>query len=153
MLAVESHVGLVAMCNKKYQVRLGRNSNSSNLHTIPVQQEMLCLRCIYFQGQPMLWMELTLGIHQQGGYWPSSSMGGLSITLPNVSLFVLLLMAIHYISTFIYLNFARKTISYMYCLPLHLSHLTQPLDMSFFKPLKSAWGKACNSYCATNPGF
>ena len=41
----------------------------------------------------------------------------------------------------------------MYCLPPHLSHLTQPLDVSFFKPLKSAWGKACISYCATNPGF
>ena len=50
-------------------------------------------------------------------------------------------------------KFCRDNNILLYCLPPHSSHLTQPLDVSFFKPLKSAWGKACNSYCATNPGF
>ena len=50
-------------------------------------------------------------------------------------------------------KFCRENNIILYCLPPHSSHLTQPLDVSFFKPLKSAWGKACNSYCATNPGF
>ena len=50
-------------------------------------------------------------------------------------------------------KFCRENNILLYCLPPHSSHLTQPLDVSFFKPLKSAWGKACNSYCATNPGF
>ena len=124
-----------------------------------MQQEMLCLQCIYFHGQDLsttpcliVWMELTLGIHQQGGYRPSSSMGGLPITLLNVSLFVLsfyTLMVIHHISTFTHLNLRDDNIL-LYFLPLLSSHSTQPLDV---KPLKSAWGKACNSYCATNPGF
>ena len=47
-------------------------------------------------------------------------------------------------------KFCRDDNILLYCLPLLSSHLTQPLDV---KPLKSAWGKACNSYCATNPGF
>ena len=50
-------------------------------------------------------------------------------------------------------TFCKENRILLYCLPPHSSHLTQPLDVSFFKPLKSAWGKACSSYCVTNPGF
>ena len=41
----------------------------------------------------------------------------------------------------------------LYCLPPHSSHLTQPLDVSFYKPLKAAWGKACTSYSTQHPGY
>ena len=41
---------------------------------------------------------------------------------------------------------------FLYCLPLHSSHLTQPLNVSFYKPLKAAWAKACTSYCTQNLG-
>ena len=50
-------------------------------------------------------------------------------------------------------KFCRENNILLYYLPPHSPHLTQSLDVSFFKPLKSAWEKACNSYCATNPGF
>ena len=30
--------------------------------------------------------------------------------------------------------------------------MTQPLDVSFFKPLKTAWGKACEEFCLVHPG-
>ena len=49
--------------------------------------------------------------------------------------------------------FCKENNILLYCLPPHSSHLTQPLDVSFIKPLKSAWRKACSSYCANNPGF
>ena len=32
------------------------------------------------------------------------------------------------------------------CLPPHSSHLLQPLDVGFFRSLKSAWGKECNMF-------
>ena len=41
----------------------------------------------------------------------------------------------------------------LYCLPPHSSHLTQPFDVSFYKPLKAAWGKACTSYSTQHPGY
>ena len=40
----------------------------------------------------------------------------------------------------------------LYCLPAHSSHLLQPLDVGFFRSLKSAWGKECNSYRAKSFG-
>lgn len=49
--------------------------------------------------------------------------------------------------------FCKENKILLYCLPPHSSHLTQPLDVSFFKPLKSAWGKACSDYCSNNPGY
>ena len=35
---------------------------------------------------------------------------------------------------------------------IRTSHVTQPLDVSFFKPLKVAWVKACNSFSLDHPG-
>lgn len=40
----------------------------------------------------------------------------------------------------------------MLCLPPHTSHCMQPLDVSFFKPLKAHWSAACHSYMVENPG-
>lgn len=49
--------------------------------------------------------------------------------------------------------FCRENQVLLYCLPAHSSHLMQPLDVSFFKALKTAWGKACSNYCSKNPGY
>ena len=49
--------------------------------------------------------------------------------------------------------FCQENNILLYCLPPHSSHITQPLDVSFYKPLKSAWGKACKNYCSVNPGY
>jgi len=45
------------------------------------------------------------------------------------------------------LKFSQRIIL-LHCLPPHSSHLLQPLDVEFFRSLKSAWGKACNKYRA-----
>ena len=49
-------------------------------------------------------------------------------------------------------KFCRDNGIYLYCLPPHLSHVLQPLDVSFFKPLKLAWSKLCDEYRFSNPG-
>ena len=41
---------------------------------------------------------------------------------------------------------------FLYCLPPHSSHITQPLDVGFFKPLKDAWKKECAAYRHAHPG-
>ena len=38
------------------------------------------------------------------------------------------------------------------CLPPHTTHVSQPLDVSFFKPLKSYWSEVCHRYIQDNPG-
>ncbi len=38
------------------------------------------------------------------------------------------------------------------CLPPHTTHVSQPLDVSFFKPLKSYWSEVCHRYTQDNPG-
>lgn len=50
-------------------------------------------------------------------------------------------------------TFCKDNNIHLCCLPPHSSHLMQPLDVSFYKPLKTAWGKACSNYCAQNPGY
>ena len=40
----------------------------------------------------------------------------------------------------------------LYCLPPHSSHITQPLDVGFFSPLKGAWKKSVMAYNSQNPG-
>ena len=40
----------------------------------------------------------------------------------------------------------------LYCLPPHSSHITQPLDVGFFKPLKVSWAKACDTFSLEHPG-
>ena len=49
-------------------------------------------------------------------------------------------------------KFCRDNGIYLYCLPPHTSHALQPLDVSFFKPLKPVWSKVCNEYRSSNPG-
>jgi len=34
----------------------------------------------------------------------------------------------------------------------HTTHVAQPLDVSFFGPLKQHWAKVCCDYMADNPG-
>lgn len=38
------------------------------------------------------------------------------------------------------------------CLPPHTTHVSQPLDVSFFKPLKTYWSEVCHRYMQDNPG-
>ncbi|CAH2010540.1 unnamed protein product [Acanthoscelides obtectus] len=38
------------------------------------------------------------------------------------------------------------------CLPSHTTHWLQPLDRSFFKPLKVYWNEACKKWVQNNPG-
>ena len=40
----------------------------------------------------------------------------------------------------------------LFCLPPHTTHVAQPLDVSFFGPLKKHWSKVCHSYMTDNPG-
>ena len=39
----------------------------------------------------------------------------------------------------------------MFCLPPHTTHVAQPLDVSFFGPLKKNWSKVCQ-FMSENPG-
>jgi len=38
------------------------------------------------------------------------------------------------------------------CLPPHCTHVAQPLDVSFFRPLKIYWSEACHMFMQENPG-
>ena len=38
------------------------------------------------------------------------------------------------------------------CLPPHTTHVSQPLDVSFFRPLKVYWSEGCHMYMQENPG-
>ena len=38
------------------------------------------------------------------------------------------------------------------CLPSNSTHMTQPLDVAYFKPLKVAWRKILNEFCKTKMG-
>lgn len=49
-------------------------------------------------------------------------------------------------------KFCQENGIFLYCLPPHSSHITQPLDVGFFKPLKDAWKKECERYKLANPG-
>lgn len=40
----------------------------------------------------------------------------------------------------------------VFCLPLHSTHVAQPLDVSFFQPLKVSWSEACHTFMRENPG-
>ena len=40
----------------------------------------------------------------------------------------------------------------LYCLPPHSSHITQPLDVGFYGPLKTSWRKAVAKYALDNVG-
>ena len=38
------------------------------------------------------------------------------------------------------------------CIPPNTTHATQPLDVSFFKPLKANWSSVCHKFMTDNPG-
>ena len=40
----------------------------------------------------------------------------------------------------------------IFCLPPHSTHVAQPLDISFFQPLKVYWSEACHKFMQENPG-
>lgn len=40
----------------------------------------------------------------------------------------------------------------IFCLPLHTTHLTQPLDKGYFAPLKMFWHEECQLLLSRNPG-
>ena len=44
------------------------------------------------------------------------------------------------------LQFCKEDQILLYCLPPHSSHITQPLDVGFFVPLKANWKAAVNSF-------
>ena len=48
--------------------------------------------------------------------------------------------------------FARDNGIEMITLPPHCTHTMQPLDRSFFKPLKSAYNRAADSWMSQNKG-
>ena len=47
---------------------------------------------------------------------------------------------------------AAKEKVIMFALPLHTTHVTQPLDRGCFSPLKMAWREVCHTFMAENPG-
>ena len=49
-------------------------------------------------------------------------------------------------------KFCNENHILLYCLPPHSSHITQPLDVGFFSPLKGAWKKAVIAYNCDHPG-
>ncbi|XP_021345515.1 uncharacterized protein LOC110445301 [Mizuhopecten yessoensis] len=74
--------------------------------------------------------------------------------IPDLARPVVLLVDSH--STHIDLQttrFCRENKIILYCLPAYASHIIQPLDVSFFGPLKLNWRKACKSYKDNNPGL
>ena len=40
----------------------------------------------------------------------------------------------------------------IFCLPPRSTHVAQPLDVSFFQPLKVYWSEVCHTYMQNNPG-
>ena len=40
----------------------------------------------------------------------------------------------------------------LYCLPAHLSHILQPLDVGVFSSMKEAWGKEVRKWQKKHPG-
>ena len=51
------------------------------------------------------------------------------------------------------LELARKNQIIVFCLPPHTTHVYQPLDCSFFKPLKEHWREECHKFYQKNPGL
>ena len=49
-------------------------------------------------------------------------------------------------------KFCKENRILLYCLPSHSSHITQPLDVGFYGPLKTAWKKAVSKYTLDNIG-
>ena len=73
-------------------------------------------------------------------------------SIPSVRPVLLLLdgHSAHYCPETIRMAAKEKVI--LCALPPHTTHLTQPLDIGCFAPLKVAWREICHSFCASNPG-
>lgn len=50
------------------------------------------------------------------------------------------------------LDYAAQNDIILLCLPSHTIQYLQPLDRSFFKPLKSSWQRAVTNWVHSNPG-
>ena len=50
------------------------------------------------------------------------------------------------------IKFAKDHEIIIFCLPPHTTHEAQPLDVSFFGPLKINWGHVCHEYYQAAPG-
>lgn len=50
------------------------------------------------------------------------------------------------------IRFARSHSVIIFCLPPHTTHEAQPLDISFFGPLKNNWSEVCHRFLQANPG-
>ena len=49
-------------------------------------------------------------------------------------------------------KFCKENGILLYCLLPHSSHITKPLDVGFFGPLKTSWGKAIDKYKISHMG-
>ena len=50
------------------------------------------------------------------------------------------------------IRFAKEQGVVIFCLPPHTTHEAQPLDVSFFKALKSHWKNTCHEFYQKSPG-
>ena len=50
-------------------------------------------------------------------------------------------------------NWAKDHNVILFVLPPHSSHLTQPLDLGVFGPLKCMYNRECQSHMQNNPGI
>ena len=50
------------------------------------------------------------------------------------------------------IRFARDQSIIIFCLPPHTTHEAQPLDVSFFSPLKKNWSHVCHDFIQSSPG-
>ena len=50
------------------------------------------------------------------------------------------------------IELARSNDVHLLCLPLHITHILQPLDVGVFKSFKSNFSKTCSKYLAAHPG-
>jgi len=50
------------------------------------------------------------------------------------------------------IKFAAENEIILFCLPPHTTHVAQPLDVSFFAPLKRHWARMCHEYTTEHPG-
>ena len=50
------------------------------------------------------------------------------------------------------IQFALEHDIVIFCIPPHTTHEAQPLDVSFFKPLKMHWGDVCHQFYQSSPG-
>ena len=50
------------------------------------------------------------------------------------------------------IHFAKDHDIIIFCLPPHTTHEAQPLDVSFFSPMKDNWSDVCHDFIQSSPG-